>query len=144
MKSGRAQRSEPTATETPAATGAGAPASGPPKVLIDPFSAIDRNDELGGDDLHKKQMADAMEKVNVTTSTYQDKIHPNSRDIRITNLSVILSGKVLFHETDLALSWGQRYGLVGPNGCGKSILMTLLGKRALPMPANIDVFHLVR
>lgn len=32
-----------------------------------------------------------------------------------------------------------RYGLVGPNGMGKSTLMKLLAKRKLPVPRGIDV-----
>lgn len=36
-----------------------------------------------------------------------------------------------------------RYGLLGPNGCGKSILMTVLGRRMVPIPESIDSFHVV-
>ena len=32
-----------------------------------------------------------------------------------------------------------RYGLVGPNGMGKSTVMKLLARRQLPVPDNIDV-----
>jgi ATP-binding cassette subfamily F protein 2 len=45
-------------------------------------------------------------------------------------------------ESNLQPSPPCRYGLIGPNGCGKSILMTLLGRRMLPLPANLDVYHL--
>ncbi len=34
-----------------------------------------------------------------------------------------------------------RYGLIGSNGCGKSLLMGVLGRRLLPIPDNIDSFH---
>lgn len=34
-----------------------------------------------------------------------------------------------------------RYGLLGTNGCGKSLLMGVLGRRLLPIPDNIDTFH---
>jgi ATP-binding cassette subfamily F protein 2 len=105
-------------------------------------SSIDK-EELGGEAEHRRLMAQAMERVTVTTSTYQSKIHPNSRDVKVANLTVVLKGKELLAETDLNLSWGQRYGLLGPNGCGKSILLTLAGKRAVPLPANLDCFHLV-
>jgi ATP-binding cassette subfamily F protein 2 len=105
-------------------------------------SAIDK-EELGGEAEHRRLMAQAMERVTVTTSTYQSKIHPNSRDVKIGNLSLVLKGKELLADAELSLSWGQRYGLLGPNGCGKSILLTLLGKRLVPLPANMDSFHLV-
>lgn len=100
-------------------------------------------EELGGEAEHRRLMNQAMERVTVTTSTYQNKVHPNSRDVKISNLTVVLKGKDLLSETDLNLSWGQRYGLLGPNGCGKSILLTLVGKRQVPLPSNMDSFHLV-
>lgn len=100
-------------------------------------------EELGGEAEHRRLMNQAMERVTVTTSTYQNKVHPNSRDVKISNLTVVLKGKDLLSETDLNLSWGQRYGLLGPNGCGKSILLTLIGKRQVPLPSNMDSFHLV-
>jgi ATP-binding cassette subfamily F protein 2 len=105
-------------------------------------ASIDK-EELGGEAEHRRLMNQAMERVTVTTSTYQNKVHPNSRDVKISNLTVVLKGKDLLSETDLNLSWGQRYGLLGPNGCGKSILLTLVGKRQVPLPANMDSFHLV-
>lgn len=101
------------------------------------------DDDLEAENEHNRMMRIALERVNVTTSTYQEKVHPNSRDIRVSNMTIVLSGKVLFQETDLQLSWGQRYGLIGPNGCGKSILMTIIGKRLIPLPANLDSFLLV-
>lgn len=40
--------------------------------------------------------------------------------------------------------FSRRYGLLGLNGCGKSTLMTALGKRELPIPEHMDIFHLTR
>ncbi|RYY32966.1 ABC-F family ATP-binding cassette domain-containing protein, partial [archaeon] len=82
-------------------------------------------------------------KVNITTSTYEHKLHPNTRDIKVQKLTVILKGKELMADTDLNLNYGCRYGLIGPNGCGKSILMTILGRRMVPLPKNLDVYHLM-
>ncbi len=36
-----------------------------------------------------------------------------------------------------------RYGLLGPNGCGKSLFMHILGRRMMPIPDNVDTFHVV-
>lgn len=38
----------------------------------------------------------------------------------------------------------RRYGLIGPNGCGKSCLLKSLGARDLPIPEHIDVYLLDR
>jgi len=100
------------------------------------------DEDMTGEAHHQALIKSALEKVNITTSTYQKNIHPNSKDVSISGLTLILSGKILFQEAELNLSWGRRYGLVGANGCGKSILMTLLGKRMLPLPARMDTYHL--
>ena len=42
----------------------------------------------------------------------------------------------------MVLNHGNRYGLMGRNGCGKSTLMKVLGARACPIPESIDSFHL--
>ena len=36
---------------------------------------------------------------------------------------------------------GRKYGLVGPNGHGKTTLLRHIGNRALQIPANIDVLY---
>ena len=97
---------------------------------------------LPGDEHAQRLMAEAMNALSITTSTYASKIHANSRDIQVSSLTVILKGKELLLDAELKLAHGCRYALVGPNGCGKSILMTLIGKRLVPLPANLDLFHL--
>ena len=36
----------------------------------------------------------------------------------------------------------RRYGLLGPNGCGKSCLLKAISARELPIPDHIDIYHL--
>ncbi|KAJ0075018.1 hypothetical protein Patl1_34394 [Pistacia atlantica] len=52
---------------------------------------------------------------------------------------VIARGKELLKNTSVKISHGKRYGLVGPNGMGKSTLLKLLAWRKIPVPKNIDV-----
>jgi ATP-binding cassette, subfamily F, member 2 len=97
---------------------------------------------LPGAEIQHRLMTEAMDSLSITTSTNASKIHPNSRDIAISNLTVILKGRELLLDADLQLSYGCRYGLLGANGSGKSILLTMLGRRMVPLPANLDLYHL--
>ena len=38
----------------------------------------------------------------------------------------------------------RRYGLIGPNGCGKSCLLKSLAARDVPIPEHIDIYYLDR
>jgi ATP-binding cassette subfamily F protein 1 len=61
------------------------------------------------------------------------------KDIKIENFSVSARGKELLKNTTITIVHGRRYGLVGPNGTGKSTLLKLLAWRQIPVPKNIDV-----
>ncbi|KAL5226470.1 hypothetical protein ABZP36_014735 [Zizania latifolia] len=63
----------------------------------------------------------------------------NIRDIVLDNFSVSARGKELLKNASLRISHGRRYGLVGPNGMGKSTLLKLLAWRHVPVPRSIDV-----
>eukprot|EP00096_Caligus_rogercresseyi_P007358 TRINITY_DN251_c0_g2_i1.p1 TRINITY_DN251_c0_g2~~TRINITY_DN251_c0_g2_i1.p1 ORF type:complete len:634 (+),score=248.05 TRINITY_DN251_c0_g2_i1:84-1985(+) len=71
-------------------------------------------------------------------------IHPMSRDIKIDNLSVTFHGAELLTDTRLELSCGQRYGLIGENGSGKSSLLGVLGNREVPIQEHVDIYLLSR
>lgn len=63
----------------------------------------------------------------------------SSRDIKVDSFSVSARGKTLLENTSLTIVAGRRYGLVGPNGKGKSTLLKLIGWRKIPVPEYIDV-----
>ena len=63
----------------------------------------------------------------------------NSRDIKIEGFSVSARGKPLLNNTSLTIAHGRRYGLVGPNGTGKTTVMKLLARRKIPVPEHIDI-----
>lgn len=62
-----------------------------------------------------------------------------SKDIVFNKVSVGVNGKTLFVDTTVKLSAGFRYGLMGPNGRGKSTILRLLYTRELPVSARLDV-----
>lgn len=65
-----------------------------------------------------------------------------SRDVKITSASLVFHGKVLFNDTNLEVSYGRRYGLLGENGCGKSTLLKAISAREFPFPEHIDIYLL--
>lgn len=60
-------------------------------------------------------------------------------DIKIENFTISAKGNDLFVNANLLIAQGRRYGLVGPNGHGKTTLLRHLSSRAFAIPANIDV-----
>jgi ATP-binding cassette subfamily F protein 2 len=65
-----------------------------------------------------------------------------SRDVKITSASLVFHGKVLFNDTQLEVTYGRRYGLLGENGCGKSTLLKAIAKREFPFPEHVDIYLL--
>ncbi|XP_068222624.1 ATP-binding cassette sub-family F member 1 [Palaemon carinicauda] len=65
----------------------------------------------------------------------------NAVDIKIENFSISAKGKALFTNASLLIANGRRYGLVGPNGHGKTTLLRHIQSRALNIPPNIDVLY---
>jgi len=65
----------------------------------------------------------------------------NAVDIKIDKFSIAAKGKELFTNASLLVAQGRKYGLVGPNGHGKTTLLRHIGNRALQIPPNIDVLY---
>jgi len=113
--------------------------------------AVVKSDEANGDvdasailkmatvqDDHVRQLLAACSSTGVLSS------HPESRDVQLTNVSITHHGVNILEDTTIELNYGRRYGLIGPNGCGKSTMLTLLGQREFPIPDHVDIFHLTR
>ncbi|CAM9325336.1 unnamed protein product [Scytosiphon promiscuus] len=62
-----------------------------------------------------------------------------STDISVLGFSIAAPKRELLRDADLRLAAGKRYGLLGPNGRGKSTLLRFLAARELPVPAAVDV-----
>ncbi len=79
---------------------------------------------------------------NVRIPNYSDEMMAamaTSKDIKIEGFSVSARGKPLLNNTSLTIAHGRRYGLVGPNGTGKTTVMKLLARRKIPVPEHIDI-----
>lgn len=83
------------------------------------------------------------EGITVTFSQDSNKIsHKNVRDISVANLSLLYHGVPLLEDTEFTLNYGNRYGFIGRNGCGKSVFMRVVAARCFPIPDGIEIFHL--
>merc|ERR1711990_1405322 len=71
-------------------------------------------------------------------------IHPMAKDIKIDNFSVTFHGAELIVDSKVELSCGQKYGLIGVNGSGKSSFLAVLGNREVPIQDHIDIYYLAR
>ena len=54
-----------------------------------------------------------------------------------TNLSIQFEAKPLFEHVSVKFADGNRYGLIGANGCGKSTLMKILGGEIEPSSGDV-------
>lgn len=110
--------------------------------ILKEATATDENgiDDDGID--HDASDALAAEGTICTFSSSRKGVDARSRDINVQNFTLQHKGAVMLDETEIVLNHGNRYGLVGRNGCGKSTLMRALGSRAVPIPRGIDIFFL--
>lgn len=63
----------------------------------------------------------------------------SATDIKVHQMTIRAKGKILLENTTLTIAAGRRYGLVGPNGKGKSTVMRMIARRQVPVPENLDV-----
>ena len=63
----------------------------------------------------------------------------SATDIKVHNLTIRAKGKILLEGASLTITAGRRYGLVGPNGKGKSTLLRMIARRQVPVPDGLDV-----
>ena len=59
--------------------------------------------------------------------------------ISAANLSIQFGAKPLFENVSVTFGNGNRYGLIGANGCGKSTLMKILAGQLEPSVGNVSV-----
>jgi len=58
--------------------------------------------------------------------------------ISTENLSIQFSGEYLFHSASFKINSGDKIGVIGPNGCGKTTLLRILSKIQEPESGSIN------
>jgi len=71
-------------------------------------------------------------------------IHRYTALISTSNLSIQFGAKPLFENVSVTFGNGNRYGLIGANGCGKSTLMKILAGELEPTAGNVSTDPKVR
>lgn len=68
-----------------------------------------------------------------------------SRDISVRKVNLSVGGKDLLVDAELRLVFGRHYGLVGPNGVGKStLLLQLAAHRIAGIPKYLRIVHVAQ
>ncbi|PWN19174.1 putative iron inhibited ABC transporter 2 [Microstroma glucosiphilum] len=95
----------------------------------------DSGDEDGGElDMKKLAIATDRNASGVITSDAQ------SRDIHIDSFTMSFHGRLLIDGAEIALNYGQRYGLLGENGSGKTTFLEALAHRDVEIPKHVDIY----
>jgi len=71
----------------------------------------------------------------------KDPMWMNSLDINIPSITISAYNKNLFTDAPLTIAHGRHYGLVGPNGKGKSTLLKMIASGSLKIPPRIDKLY---
>lgn len=62
------------------------------------------------------------------------------RDIKIDSYTLSFHGRLLIEGAEISLNYGQRYGLLGENGSGKSTFLQSIAERDIEIPPHIDIY----
>ena len=93
-------------------------------------------DEKEGPITDMKKLALATER-NASGVIISDK---QSRDLHIDSFSMSFHGRLLIDNALVQLNYGQRYGLLGENGSGKTTFLEALANRDVEIPEHIDIY----
>ncbi|KAJ2925818.1 hypothetical protein H1R20_g11281, partial [Candolleomyces eurysporus] len=62
------------------------------------------------------------------------------RDIKMDAFTLSFHGRLLIEGAEVSLNYGNRYGLLGENGSGKSTFLQSLADRDIEIPDHIDIY----
>ncbi|KIK95617.1 hypothetical protein PAXRUDRAFT_826848 [Paxillus rubicundulus Ve08.2h10] len=85
----------------------------------------------------------------IVATSQQSRFHKEtlstlSRDIDMHTVNICVNNLDLLVDAHLRLKEGVRYGLVGQNGVGKTVLMKCMAEDILAMPNNLHILHIAQ
>ena len=100
-----------------------------------------RKDKKEQDALDKKIEEFKNHKLRIPKPTVNHNKNPLShKDIIINNFTLTIGGKALLESTQLKLTKGRKYGLIGRNGIGKTTMLSeMVRKEIIGFPKDIHV-----
>ena len=64
-----------------------------------------------------------------------------SCNLKVSNLCAKIGDRVLFERLNLELSHKEKIAIIGPNGCGKTTLLEIIGGLREKDDGEIEIFH---
>ncbi|KAM6496488.1 P-loop containing nucleoside triphosphate hydrolase protein [Amanita muscaria] len=119
---------ESTSTSTPTGSVYGSSVNTP----LTSVSASNSHDDLSA--MAKLSLATDRSATGVLVSDQK------ARDIKIDSYTLSFHGRLLIEGAEIALNYGQRYGLLGENGSGKSTFLQSVAERDIEIPPHIDIY----
>ncbi|KAH7887252.1 P-loop containing nucleoside triphosphate hydrolase protein [Phlebopus sp. FC_14] len=126
------QASKQNGASTSASTPTGSVTGSTANTPLTSVSAATSTDDLTS--MAKLQIATERSAAGVLVSD------PKSRDIKIDSYTLSFHGRLLIEGAEIALNYGQRYGLLGENGSGKSTFLQSIAERDIEIPPHIDIY----
>ncbi|KAF8637019.1 hypothetical protein AX17_003103 [Amanita inopinata Kibby_2008] len=117
-----------TTTSTPTGSANGSATNTP----LTSVSAATSHDDLS-----------AMAKLNIATERSATGVlvsDVKGRDVKIDSYTLSFHGRLLIENAEISLNYGQRYGLLGENGSGKSTFLQSIAERDIEIPPHIDIY----
>ncbi|EGN95068.1 hypothetical protein SERLA73DRAFT_113824 [Serpula lacrymans var. lacrymans S7.3] len=75
---------------------------------------------------------------------HRETLETSSKDIDLADVNISVNQLDLLVDAHLKLKEGVRYGLIGQNGVGKTVLMKCMADNILAMPQNLNILHITQ
>lgn len=114
----------------------------------DPEKALSRKDKkkLQKQAKHHAELEEMTANLGQLDSTFSvskasdKKVQEIDNAIKLDDFSISAAGKALFVNSSLNITFGRKYGLVGPNGHGKTTLLRhIADKKSMGLPESLDI-----